>query len=266
MTIAPCFTRWKWIALSLAAALIPVSGQAATWQGTSVADAFLATGSPSNPQGSDLTANNYGGAGTLAIAPASSTKGEFQSLMRFNLAPALAVFDEAYGDGNWTLTTITLTLLSNFGTQGVQPMNAIFNTINTGGFVIEWLADDSWVEGTGNPGAPSAIGVNYNSLGTLLASSHEVVGNFTYVPPGNNVPVTWTLDLTSGFLADAMQLGNVTFLFHAADTGNVGYLFNTGANAKIDLTAAAVPEPAALPLLLGAVAVLGLTLRRRRRA
>lgn len=240
------------------------SSAATTWQGTSAGDAFLATGSPSNPQGTDLTGNNYGGAGTVAVAPASSTKGEFQSLLRFNLAPALAVFDAAYGSDNWQISGISLTLQSNFGVQGAQPNNGIFNAINTGGFVVEWLADDSWVEGTGNPNTPSGTGVNYDSLGTLLASSHEVVGNFTYVPPGDGIPVTWRLNLTSGFLADARELGTVSFLFRAADTGNVGYLFNTGASAKINLTA--IPEPGSLLLLLGGVGVLGLMACRRRPA
>lgn len=160
----------------------------ATWQGTATKDAFLATGSPGNPLGTDLSANNYGGAGTLAIAPATSTKGEFQSVAMFNLAPAASTFNTAY-PGGWQITGITLTLVSNFGVQGVQPNNTIFNTINTGDFVIEWLADDSWVEGAGNPNAPSLTGVNYDSLGTLLASSHEVLGTYTYVLPATAFPL-----------------------------------------------------------------------------
>lgn len=39
------------------------------------ADAFLASGSPGNPVGTNLTSLNFGGAGTLAIAPAGSAKG-----------------------------------------------------------------------------------------------------------------------------------------------------------------------------------------------
>jgi hypothetical protein len=39
-----------------------------------------------NPAGANLTTNNYGGAGALAIGAASSTKGEFDSVIKFNTA------------------------------------------------------------------------------------------------------------------------------------------------------------------------------------
>jgi hypothetical protein len=124
---------WKSFGMVLVGSVLPLAGLPAQtlWTGTSTADAFLAAGSPGNPLGSDLTANNYGGAGTLAIAPAGSTKGEFQSLVMFSLAPALSTFDAAYGAGNWQITNITLTLASNFGDPGEQPNNGIFNAIHT---------------------------------------------------------------------------------------------------------------------------------------
>src|SRR5260370_41452577 len=52
------------------------------------ADAFLASGSPNNPVGTNLTTLNFGGAGTFAIAPASSTKRDFDSVVKINLAGA----------------------------------------------------------------------------------------------------------------------------------------------------------------------------------
>ena len=107
---------------------------------TTTADAFLSGASPTL---------NFGGAGTLAIAPASSAKGEFDSVIMFNTASAVSQFNTTYGAGNWTITGLTFSLASNFGTQGAQPNNAIFNTINAGSFGIDWLANDSWVEGTG---------------------------------------------------------------------------------------------------------------------
>ena len=97
-----------------------------TYTGTDYADAFLATGSPNNPDGADLTGLNFGGAGTLVVAPASSVKGEFQSVIKFNLANAVALFNTNYGAGNWNITGISLELTSNYGTGGVQPNNAIF--------------------------------------------------------------------------------------------------------------------------------------------
>lgn len=59
-----------------------------------------------------------------------------------------------------------------------------------------------------------------------------------------------------------MSLGNVSFLFRAADGNNVSYLFNTQANAKITLTV--IPEPGTTSLVLGVFAMVAL--RRRRRA
>lgn len=249
-------------------------GTAATSSSEPTEDAFVAAGGASTaPNTGDLSANNYGGAGTLAIAPASSAKGEFQSLLKFNLASIKTSFDMLYGAGQWQITSITLTLASNFAQQGQQPNNNIFNTINGGGFVIEWLADDNWQQGTGNPGSPSLTGVNYDSLSTLLAGDHEVLGNYTYVPPGNPVspnpavPLTWTLDLTDGFLADAEAMGDVSFLLYASATSGASYLFNstTFATNHPTINVTAVPEPGSLALLgLGALAVVAL--RRFRRA
>ena len=90
-----------------------------------VADAFLAAGSPGNPVGANLSSLNFGGAGTLAIAPASSTKGEFDSVIQFNSAAAVSQFNSTYGAGNWQITGVKLMLASNFGTQGSQPGNNI---------------------------------------------------------------------------------------------------------------------------------------------
>src|SRR6516225_8435445 len=78
------------------------------------ADAFLASGSPNNPVGTNLTSLNFGGAGTLAIAPAPSTKGEFDSVIKFNTVAAVSQFNSTYGAGNWQITGATLSLASNF--------------------------------------------------------------------------------------------------------------------------------------------------------
>ncbi len=160
-----------------------------------VADAFLATGSPNYQGGADLTGLNFGDAGTLAIAPASSAKGEFQSVIKFNLSNAVSLFNTTYGTNNWTVGGISLELTSNYGTAGVQPNNPIFNAISGGKFVIEWLSNDDWVEGTGTPNLPTTDGVTYNSLPDLLSGAHQILCTNTYAPPGNNVPVTFTLPL-----------------------------------------------------------------------
>jgi len=173
-----------------------------TYTITNYADAFLATGSPANPAGADLTGLNFGGAGTLVVAPASSVKGEFQSVIKFNLSNGIALFNTTYGTNNWTVGAVSLELRSNYGMDGVQPNNPIFNVISGGQFVIEWLSDDDWVEGTGNPNLPTTDGVTYDSLPTLLMGPHEILGTNTYSPPGIDVPVTWMLPLSPNLVAD----------------------------------------------------------------
>ena len=79
------------------------------------ADAFLCTGSTNYENGADLTGLNFGAAGTLVIAPASSAKGEFQSVIMFNLAAGMAQFNSAYGSNHWSITGVTLDLTSNYG-------------------------------------------------------------------------------------------------------------------------------------------------------
>jgi len=156
------------------------------------ADAFLASGSANNPVGSDLTSLNFGGAGTLAIAPASSTKGEFDSIIKFNTAAAVSQFNTTYGVGNWQITSMTLSLASNFGVQGAQPNNNIFNTINAGGFGIDWLGYDNWVEGTG--GGMGSPGYPNNSSVSFVPSRH-------YSPPA---PIRWARSIT--------RLQEITFI------------------------------------------------------
>src|SRR5215469_9313725 len=65
------------------------------------ADAFLSGANPTL---------NFGGAGTLAIAPASSPKGEFDSVIMFNSAGAVSQFNLTYGAGNWAITGFTLSM------------------------------------------------------------------------------------------------------------------------------------------------------------
>ncbi len=197
-----------------------------TYTNTDHADAFLATGSSANPEGTNLTGLNFGGAGTLVIAPATSLKGEFQSLIGFSLSNAVALFNTNYGASNWTITGISIQLASNYGTAGVQPNNAIFPVISSGNFVIEWLSTNGWPEGTGSPSLPSMDGVTYDSIPGLLSGPHEILCTNTYVPPGNNVPVTYALPLSTNLMTEILAGADATFLFYAADN-QIGYLFNS---------------------------------------
>lgn len=221
---------------------------------TTTADAFLMTGSPANPVGADLTSLNFGGAGTLAIAPANSTKGRSDSIIKFNLAGAVSSFNTTYGAGNWQITGLTLRLASNFGDQGEQPNNGIFNTINAGLFAIDWLGNDSWVEGTGSgmgtSGYPNNSMVTYNSISTLYSAGSATLGTFTYTPPGDNIYRSYSLPLDGSLVTDATAGGDVSLYFYAADT-QVSYLFNAksfASNFPQFVITAAVPEPGTLGL------------------
>jgi hypothetical protein len=197
-----------------------------TYTGMASADAFLSAGSSNNPAGSDLTLLNFGRAGLLVVAPAFSAKGEFQSVIKFDLAPAVSVFDTAYGTNSWTITGISLELTSNYGTAGVQPNNPIFPAISGGQFVIEWLAKNDWVEGTGTPSLPTTDGVTYASLPELLSGPRVILCTNTYSPPGNNVHVTYHLPPDTNLVANVAAGSNVSLLFYAADN-QVNYLFNS---------------------------------------
>jgi hypothetical protein len=196
-----------------------------TYSNTTVADAFLATGSSENPDG-DLTGLNFGAAGTMAVSPANAVKGEFQSVARFDFSDAVPFFNTNYGTNGWTITGISLTLTSNYGTAGVQPNNAIFNIISAGNFVINWISDNDWAEGTGTPNLPTTDGVTYDSLPELTSGVVEILCTNSYTPPGNNVPITYPLPVNTNIVAEIEAGGQASFLFYAADT-NINYLFNS---------------------------------------
>jgi hypothetical protein len=227
------------------------AGAQVTNSSMAIADAFLCTGSTNYENDADLTGLNFGAAGTLAVAPASAAKGEFQSVIKFDLAGAVAQFNSAYGSNHWSITGIALKLTSNYGTGGVQPNNPIFNVVSGGQFVIEWLSDDDWIEGTGTPSLPTTDGVCYDSLPALVTPPREILCTNTYSPPGDNIPVAWPLPPATDLVADICGGGDVTFLFYAADN-QVGYLFNSykyGRGNEPCLNVVATP---ALAILSGA--------------
>lgn len=238
----------------------------------STADAFLAAGSPGNPVGTNLMSLNFGSAGTLAIAPAGSAKGEFDSVIQFNTAGAVGQFNTTYGAGNWQITAITLSLAGNFGTQGVQPNNGIFNTINQGSFGIDWLGNNSWVEGTGGamggPGYPNNSSVSFNSISLLFSGGSASLGTYLYTPPGNNIYENYSLPLDTSLVSGAAAGGGLSLYFYAADN-QVSYLFNSKEFAsnhpELTITATAVPEPGTLALTTSALACLLISRRLKQR-
>jgi hypothetical protein len=225
-----------------------------------IADAFLSAASPGL---------NFGTAGTLAISPASAPEGEFDSVIMFNTAAAVAQFNSIYGVGTWQITGVKLSLSSNKNTQGQSPGNTLLNTVTGGNFNVTWISDNSWVEGSGGgsgtAGYPTTSGVDYNSVPTLLSGTTDSLGTFTYTPPGNTSYLNYALSLNPDLVSSAAAGGDLSLYFSAADN-QVGYLFNSKdfASGHPELTLTAVPEPSVVALAGCGIAAF-LAARRRSR-
>ena len=127
------------------------------------ADALVTTG-----PGGALSANNYGGAGGLAIAASGLPKGAFQSVLQFDLSGARNSFDAQFGAGQWTIQSVTLQL-----TAANNNNPGFFNATTAGQFSISLLKNNSWVEGTGTPSAPAANGISYRPLRAVADADSE---------------------------------------------------------------------------------------------
>lgn len=222
------------------------------------ADAFLSAANPNA---------NFGGAGSLAVSASGLPKGEFASLLRFDLAPAVTSFDALYGAGFWSIQSITLTLTAT------APNNAIFNgngagpggsNVNSAGqFSLQWLPNDAWIEGSGTPQAPGATGVTFSTLPTLVSGADETLGIFPF-SGATTGSAAQSLALTPGFLADATTGSTVTLLATPADS-SVAMVVNSRTGSVFSrptLTVVAVPEPATAALALTGLLLCG---RRPRR-
>jgi hypothetical protein len=210
-------------------------------------DAFVTTGPSGN-----LSGNNYGGAGALSVAAQGLSKGQFQSVLRFDLSSAVTSFNTQFGAGQWDIQSITLSLTAT------SPNNAIFNSSAAGQFGISWMQNDSWTEGSGTPAAPTTTGITYSSLPSFTSAGDETLGTFSF-NGATSGSVAYNLSLTPGFSADAAAGDLVSLRMFAVDNA-VSYLFDSGnfgtASARPLLTIVAVPEPAAVPLLAVGAALL----------
>jgi hypothetical protein len=171
---------------------------------------------------------NYGSAGALAVAGdaavngASQPQGRFESVMKWDIGPAVAAFNTAYGVGNWTISAARLVV-----TEVSVANNAIFNR-GLGDFTVVWLSDDNWVEGPGSPlSLPPHVGVGnemtWDYLQALLVSaSQSSLGVFSnQLVDGTR---TFHLALSPPLLAD-IQSGGMVSLHLAPVTTTVGFTF-----------------------------------------
>lgn len=166
--------------------------------------------------------SNYGGAGALSVsgtnaASGNPTNGAFDSFMSFNTAAMVTNFNSSLGTTNWVITSATLNL-----TENPAPGNSIFN-YGTGLFEIRWIANDTWIEGTGNPMNPTTNGITYDEEPDYLNASTDVsLGQFYFA--GTNVFVPCPLALASKFVNNMQAGGEVGFFLTAIDP-SVGFLF-----------------------------------------
>lgn len=209
---------------------------------TPTADSLVAAAQPTN---------NYGGAGALSVAASGLPQGEFQSLLRFDTAAAIAQFDATYGAGNWTIDSVSLRLTAT------PPNNPLFNPSAAGQFRAHWMQNDSWAEGTGTPSSPSASGITFATLPTFLSGSDEDLGTLNF-PGGTTGTISYLLSIMPLFEADIESGGLIGIRLAPADA-TVSYLFNSrsvgSAPNRPALLITAIPEPTSAMLLLFSLSV-----------
>jgi len=224
----------------------------ASFSTQSIADAFVTPGSDGT-----LSVSNFGGAGALAIAANGLPQGEFQSVLKFDLSGAENSFNAQFGAGQWTVQSVTLQLTAS------PHNNAIFNNVAAGQFGVSLMQNNAWMEGTGTGGIPTSDGISYSSLlGTFINNgADQALGTFGFA--GNTSGQDgYTLTLSSGLQNDVLSGSDLSLRLFAADDA-VSYLFSSrsGASAArptILIDAEPVPEPSAVALCVGALAVLWL--------
>lgn len=225
-------------ALAVMTSLVATLGRADTATLDPVADAFVIAAKP---------ANNFGAGGALIVAAPTLPKGEAQSLLRFDFAPAKAIFDATLGAGNWKLSDATLNLVANNGPS------ALFNTPAAGTIRVLTLLNDAWLEGAGTPNIPTADGVSFGDLATLLSADDESLGDF---PVTTVAPNTYGLALAASAAVEAkVKAGGLLSLRIAAADDHVAIQFGarTIANAALRPTlvvhVAPIPEPSTILML-----------------
>lgn len=225
----------------------------------SVADAFVRSVDPTH---------NYGGAGALSVSGTIATnasgvqEGALDSFIRFDISSSFVQFNATFGVGDWTISSAKLLL-----TETAAPAQAIFNR-GVGQFEVRWIANNSWVEGTGTPTAPTTNGIVYNSESSILNPGVDAtLGTFTN--GGTNGLDTFSLGTPSAFLSDISTGGLVCMFLTATPNSTLGVTFNSrefgtlSQRPMLQLTAVVIPEPTTTALV-GTSLVALLALRRIR--
>jgi hypothetical protein len=197
-------------------------------------------------------ASNFGASGALVVSGSGvgNTNGQFASLLKFDLATAKTTFDAAYGLGGWTLDSLQLQLTT------ATPLNATFNANAAGLVLIEWLADDTWLENA----------ITWNGMAAVVGAGNESLGSVSY-NGANSGTVLATLTAATGLVSDLQNGSTASFRLAAGDAGvsmvvNARNFGTATSRPALILSASAVPEPSSFILAMGTL--MSLMLRRRR--
>ncbi len=203
---------------------------------------------------------NYGVAGGLSVAGPGAVNGQgdpqgrFDSILKFDVAEAVATFDSAYGAGNWEIDSVDLEV----GEQGA-PNNPIFNR-GVGEFELFWLDDDSWIEGPGRPNNPpegSGNEITWNLLQTMLGAANTAsLGIFAN--EGTDGGRDYELGVAESFVNDLIS-GGLVSLYAAPVSDTMGFTFNSVNNTwgePPQLVITAVPEPGTIFLVLSGLVLI----------
>jgi hypothetical protein len=234
------------VGLSLAAVS---PGFAVSFTDNPIADAFVSTGPTGN-----LSGDNFGGGGALALAAPGLANGEFQTVLKFDLSGVKSSLDAQFGTGAWTVQSVTLQLSSS------PHNNAIFNNIAAGNFNVSLMQNNGWVEGTGTAGLPTTDGLSFNTLQSTFINNatDQALGTFSF-GGGSSGANDYSLTLSSGVLSDLLAGDDLSLRLFAADS-SVSYLFSSRtmspASSEPELIINAIPEPGSARLCgLGLAAI-----------
>jgi hypothetical protein len=239
--------RWSWAAFCVIAAVGTARATAATFEMYPSVDAFVASGANAG--------KNFGAAGALEVAASGLPKGEFQTVLRFDAAPAIAYFDSLFGPGHWTVQNVSLGLSTG------APNNPVFNSPAAGQLSVAWMQNDTWLEGTGTGSGKTALPgeISFSSLPSFLSSGDRELGTFNY--DGSSGANTLSLGLAPELLADVSAGNLVGLRMYAPTSSTVSCFFHSRSydpeSERTVLVINAVPEPATVWLLLCAGALAG---------
>jgi hypothetical protein len=223
--------------LIVVALLAAAIARAAIFTNGASADTFVRSLAPSSNYGASGADSISGANATNAIATAN---GAFDTFIRFNTFSMVTNFNALFGSNNWVINGATLQL-----TEQSAPANNLFNR-GKGSFEVRWIANDNWIEGTGNPSVPASSGLVYtNETALLNVATDSTLGVFTNA--GTDSTQVFALSLPGAFVGD-MQAGGEVGMFMTAIDPNIGFTFSSRTfittNGRPFLIVSAIPQPA----------------------